>query len=303
VTPREIRFAVDGLTGLVVISVAAALANLTWRLAGEAGAPSAVGAAMEAYVAPAPAPDVTGMINLPPFGSAVAAMASAAAPANLVLHGALAAVPANASSALIAAGGQPSASYRIGEAVAGGMVLSAVGVDYVILSLGEQHMVLYFPGDRRAQQAGVIPPGAVIQPGAEASNQGLRDIKTLLPPSLTGRPAPPAPAQPQPQTQPQTQPQPQPQSLPAQNNISGIGLIDSPGATVTRQGYQLGSTVSPQLRAAGLAPGDVIASVNGVSAAALAGDPRRLAQSMGSGNARVEVLRGGNRMILSVPRR
>lgn len=280
-TPREIRFAVNGLTGLVVISVAAALANLTWRLAGEAGAPSAVGAAMDAYVAPAPAPDVSAMISLPPFGIAMAA-SNAAAPTTLILHGALAAVPASASSALIAFNGQESVSYRIGDAVGTGMILSDVGPDYVILSLGQQRMTLYFPGDQRAQQA------ATAQAAASQPAQGLRDPRTLLPPSLTGRPAP---AQPQPQPQPQSQPQPQPPA-PAQNTRGGNGLIDNPGAAVTRQGYQLGSTVPPQLRAAGLAPGDVIASVNGVSAATLAGDPRRLAQAMSSGNARIEVLRG-----------
>ena len=36
-TPRQARTALDILTGLVVISVAFALAGLTWRLAGHAG--------------------------------------------------------------------------------------------------------------------------------------------------------------------------------------------------------------------------------------------------------------------------
>lgn len=294
-TPREIRFAVDGLTGLVVISIAAALANLTWRLAGEAGAPSAVGAAMDAYVPPAPAPDVSAMISLPPFGTVMAA-STTAAPANLILHGVLAANPASASSALIASGGQESVSYRIGDAVGNGMILSAVGPDYVVLSLGQQRLMVFFPGDQRAQQAAAAQ-AAASQPGGGTPGPGLRDIRTLLPPSLTGRPVPAQP-QPQPQAQPQSQP-----PAPAQNTRGGNGLIDNPGAAVTRQGYQLGSTVSPQLRAAGLAPGDVIASVNGVNAATLAGDPRRLAQAMASGNARIEVLRGGDRMIISVPRR
>jgi hypothetical protein len=43
--------------------------------------------------------------------------------------------------------------------------------------------------------------------------------------------------------------------------------------------------------------------VNGVSAATLAADPRRLAQTMGSGGARIEVLRGGSRMTFSLPAR
>jgi S1-C subfamily serine protease len=52
-----------------------------------------------------------------------------------------------------------------------------------------------------------------------------------------------------------------------------------------------------------LAPGDVVASVNGISAATLAGDPRRLTQAMASGEARIEVLRGGSRMTFSLPAR
>ena len=104
-TPQEIRFTVNGLTGLVVLSVAAALANLTWRFAGEAGGPSAVTAAMDAYVAPAPPPDVSGMINLPPFGKAMVAASAAAPPPDLILNGVLLANPMSASSALIAAGG------------------------------------------------------------------------------------------------------------------------------------------------------------------------------------------------------
>jgi general secretion pathway protein C len=283
---------------MVVLSVAAALANLTWRFAGEAGGPSAVTAAMDAYVPPAPPPDVSGMINLPPFGKAMVAATTAAAPPDLVLHGVLLANPMSASSALIAAGGKESAAYRLGDPMPGGMILNAIGVDYVILRLGEQYLTLYFPGDQRTGQSAALPgaPGAGT-PGAAAGTQGLRDIKTLLPPSLTGR-APPAP--PVTTTPPPPPPQVPP---PAQNGSGGNALIDSIGANVTPQGYRVGSTLSPQLQAAGLAPGDVVASVNGVSAATLAGDPRRLAQAMGSGEARLEVLRGGNRITLSVPAR
>lgn len=293
-TPREIRFAVNGLTGLIVVSVAAALANLTWRIAGEAGGPSAVAAAMDAYVLPAPPPDISGTINLPPFGKAMLAATTAAAPPDLTLHGVLLANPVDASSALIAAGGKPSAAYRLGDPLPGGMILNSIGVDYVVLRLGEQHLTLYFPGDERTGQlaasAGTVVSGPGTTGGA-GGTEGLRDIKTLLPPSLTGRAAPAPPAA-------KAAPPP-----PAQNGSSGNALIDSLGATVTPQGYRVGSTSSPQLQAAGLAPGDIVASVNGVSAATLAADPRRLAQAMASGEARLEVLRGGNRITLSVPAR
>jgi general secretion pathway protein C len=285
VTPREIRFAVNGLTGLVVLSVAAALANLTWRLAGEAGAPSAVPAAMDAYVRPSPPPDISGMIDLPPFGRTMAAASAGAAPADLVLHGVLMAVPASASSALIGSGGRQSAAYRLGDPLPGGMILNAIGVDYVMLRLGERYFTLYFPGDERAgQAASAAPPpagGALVPPSPVSSpaSSGSANFSVATP-------APPPP----PPTSPQI-------------GNSGNALIDSLGATATSQGYRVGAALSPQLQAAGLLPGDVVASVNGISAARLAGDPRRLTQALASGDARLEVLRGGNRVVVSVPAR
>jgi hypothetical protein len=164
----------------------------------------------------------------------------------------------------------------------------------VILRMGEQYLTLYFPGDERTGQSapGAAVPG-VGTPGAASGTQGLRDIKTLLPPSLTGRAAPAPPVS----------TAPPPPAPPAANATGGNNLISSLGATVTPQGYQLGASLSPQMQAAGLAPGDVVASVNGISAASLAGDPGRLAQTMASGNARLEVVRGGNRISVSVPTR
>jgi general secretion pathway protein C len=277
VTPHEIRFGVNGLTGLVVLSVAAALANLTWRLAGEAGGPSAVAAAMDAYVPPAPPPDISAAINLPPFGRAMAAAGANPAPADLILRGVLMAVPASASSAIIASGGQESTAYRVGDALPGGMILNAIGVDYVMLRLGEQYFTLYFPGDLRAGQAAAAAPGAQAPPQQP-------------PPFATGSSAPSASFASPPPARPQ-------------NSSGGNALIDSLGATVTPQGYRVGAALSPQLQAAGLMPGDIVASVNGISAASLAGDPRRLSQAVASGDARLEVLRGGNRMVVSVPGR
>jgi type II secretory pathway component PulC len=201
-----------------VISVAAALANLTWRLAGDAEGPSAINAAMEAFVPPAPAPDISGMINLPPFGRVMAGTAMVSAPAGLTLHGVLMTNPPTQSSAIIASGGREANSYRLGDAVGAGMILDAISVDYVVLRLGAQYFMLYFPGDERAKQAVAVPPGMASQPGAAPSGQGSVDVRTLLPSSLRLPAAPTAPgaATQQPQ-QPQSQQpvqQPQPQQAP-----------------------------------------------------------------------------------------
>ena len=237
-TPREIRFGLDGLTGVAIVSIAAALASLTWTIAGYASGGSPVAAAMEAYVPPSPAPDITGLVTLPPFGKAALATATTpVASGNLTLHGILLANPATASTVLIATSGQDSVSYRIGQVLPGGATIDSVGVDYVMLRNGGQYTTLYFPDDPRAAQPG--GPGAPAAPtaaprgdlppqpgesppqaGAAPAQSGVEAIRALLPPSVVPRAAPPA------------QPAPPPPA-PGQNAASGNGLIDRPGAAVT----------------------------------------------------------------------
>lgn len=269
-TPREIRFGLDGLTMLVVGTVAATLAQLTWRLTGEANGASPIAAAMDAYVAPAPAPDLATLVTLPPFGTAAVATVavSAPAPTDLVLRGVLLANPSSASSALIAAAGAEPVAYRIGEAIGGGVTLERMGVDYVILGSGGGSATLYFPGDDRARQPMTFAP----------SGAGSTPIATGV--AVSGIAPPPAP--------------PPPGSATAQS------LIDRLGATLTPRGYQVGPSLSPQLRGAGLRAGDVVAAVNGVDPQSFAADPVRVAQAVAAGQAQVEVLREGTRIALSV---
>lgn len=289
-TPREIRFATTGLTALVVLTVAGAMANLTWRLAGEPGGASSVSAATNSYVAPAPPPDITGLISLPPFGRV--AIAPAAARADLILHGVLMAVPAIASSALIASTGQETIAYRVGDPLPGGGVLDAVGEDYVVLRVGDRYSTIYFPNDERAMhpQSGAAPAAGPTV-AAPQTGGGADAIRALLPPSVRGDNSRPGRGEPVPMLMPNAPP-------PA---ADGNALIDSLGATVTPQGYQVGANIAPQLRSAGLVPGDVIARVNGVDAARLAADPARAAEVVASGSARLEVVRGGARVTLSIP--
>ncbi len=227
-TPREIRFGIDGFTAIVVASAAAALASLTWTLAGYASGTSPIGAAVGTYVPPAPAPDVSALINLPPFGKAVLAPAPVAADANLVLNGILLANPATASTVLIAFSGKPPIAYRIGEALPDGGVVDMIAVDYVTVRRGDQYATVYFPGDQRAQAPGAPAPASPASSGpvqgsppAAPAASGVEAIRSLLPPSVLGRPTAPGQG---------TPPAPLP---PPQNAPSGNGLIDRPGSTVT----------------------------------------------------------------------
>ena len=232
-TPREIRFGLDGLTGIAVVSVAAALALLTWTLAGYSSTASPVSAAVGAYLPPSPAPDLTALVNLPPFGKATSAPASVAAGSDLVLHGILLTTPVAASTVLIALPGQDPVSYPIGGVLPSGGIIDSIGEDFVLLRNGTQNLTLYFPDDPRARQpnspgalnaapAPWLGPAPAI-PGAAPSASGVDAIRALLPPSSVGAPVP----------RPVVPPPPPAPPVPDQNSGNGNGLIDRQGAAVT----------------------------------------------------------------------
>lgn len=229
-TPREIRFALDGLTGISVASVAAALALLTWTIAGYSSTASPVSAAVGAYVPPSPAPDLSALVNLPPFGKAATATASVAAGSDLVLHGILLTSPISASTVLIASPGQDPVSYPIGGVLPNGGIIDSVGEDFVLLRSGDRYLTLYFPDDPRARPAGLpgapntvpgqVPPPAPAIPGANPSASGVDAIRALLPPASIGAPV-------------QGPVVPPPPPVSSQNSGNGNGLIDRRGTAVT----------------------------------------------------------------------
>ncbi|WBY09408.1 type II secretion system protein N [Sphingomonas sp. 7/4-4] len=179
-TPRQARTALDILTGLVVISVAFALAGLTWRLAGHAGTGAIT--APSGRSGPAVAPDIAPAIALAPFGKVAGADASQATSLPLELKGVIAAIPAELSTAFIAVGGQAAAPFHVGEGVSGATIQSILR-DRVILAIGGRTEFLAFPDPtlspeqrQAAQNAATQTP----QPGAPAIAPG------------SGTPPPPA---------------------------------------------------------------------------------------------------------------
>ena len=158
-TPRQARTLLDILTGAVVVSVAFALAGLTWRIAGHAG----IGAILvpAGRAGPAIAPDIAPALALAPFGKASATQAAQATSMPLELKGVVAAVPASLSTAFIAVSGQPAVAFHVGEAV-NGATIEAILRDRVILSSGGRSEFLAFPDptlspEQRAAAAAAQP--------------------------------------------------------------------------------------------------------------------------------------------------
>jgi len=208
-TPRQTRLALDLLTAGVVISVAFALAGLTWRIAGHAGA----GAITMPSGRSGPAlPPATGpAIALAPFGKSTTLDATQPTGLPLTLQGIVAANPASASTAFIIVSGQPAAPFQIGQSV-GGATIQGILRDRVILSNQGRLEYLTFP-DPNAAAAAAPAPGTTV-----AITPGQQQRPGSPPP----RPAPP----------PNTQP-----------------ILQQFNATPVDGGYRIGNAAAPGLNA------------------------------------------------------
>lgn len=263
-TPRQTRLALDLLTGAAVISVACALAGLTWRIAGHAGMGAVTvpsgrsGPALPANSGPA--------LALAPFGKGAASDASQPTALPLVLQGIVAAQPAEASTAFIVVSGQPAAPFQIGQSV-GGATIQGITRDRVILSNQGRLEYLTFPD-----------PNAAPPPNGP---QGTLSAPAVVP----GRPASPPP------------PGPPPAPAPAAGDATSA-IMQRFNLTPAQGGYRVGSAAAPGLNA-----GDILLSVNGtaLSDPQAAGAAFNAAQQ--SGSATIQILRDGKRMTLTVPLR
>ncbi|WP_076071563.1 type II secretion system protein N [Sphingomonas montana] len=262
---------VDLFTCAVIVSVAVALAGLTWRLSGESGLP----APAVAFVPPAPPPpiDVAAIVAASPFGSS-APLAATAVAGNLTLRAIMFARPASASTALVSAGDAPSTLLHIGDPAPGGAIVDSIAVDHVLLRGPAGLQTLGFP------KPGAPPAPAGTAPAAQP---------------FVGLPTPTAPA-PVPSAPLVFSPPP-----------SGLGapsaFLDSMGATATDGGYRIGTGASPAMRSAGLQPGDLVERVNGVAVGDASRDRALFASAAAGGPLRVELVRNGRRIAVSLPAR
>ncbi|WP_343521024.1 type II secretion system protein N [Sphingomonas sp.] len=178
-SPRQARTTLDIATAAVIVSVAIALAGLTWRIAGHAST-GAVTVPSGARPVAQPA-DVTAALAFAPFGKGAITDASQATALPLKLKGVFAASPAELSVAYIEVSGEPAKPFRVGEA-AGGGTIEGILRDRVLLRVNNRIEFLAFPdptltADQQAaaaaqpapQQTRAAQPGApVAQPSPNA---------------------------------------------------------------------------------------------------------------------------------------
>ena len=261
-TPRQASRAADIFTGLVIASVAVALAGLTWRLVGERPAdtpPPASGSR------PAPPPaDISPMLALAPFGRPDASSAQPTS-LGLVLRGVMLADPASASMAMISPQGGRPISYAVGQAVPGGATLEEISLTRVLLRVNGRLERLDLP---RLSTAGDAPP--------PPQTAGAPGSYTSPPPEPTDGSAP-APA----------------------GDFGPLALLGKLGAAPDGGAYRVGTDPSPEAKRAGLLPGDVIERINGLPATAVVSDRQLIAQVLAAGPAQVDVLRSGKRISFS----
>lgn len=263
-TSRQTRTLLDLLTGAVVVSVAIALAGLTWRIAGHAG----TGAITVPTVRGGPAlpPDTAAALALAPFGRPGAGEANQKTALPLELKGVVAAFPAALSTAFIAEGGQPPKPFHIGETV-GGATIQAILRDRVILAVGGRSEYLAFPDPTLSPEQ--------RQAAAQAQSQGQ---PAPAPGAVPGPGQPPSPAAP-----------------PTMNTATVLQRLD---AAPVSGGYRIGDNGPP-----GMVAGDVIQSVNGTPLSDPQAANAAFAAAQASGSAQIQVLRDGKRLTLTVPLR
>jgi general secretion pathway protein C len=168
-SPRQARTTLDIVAAAVIVSVAVALAGLTWRIAGHASTGAVTipsGARPVAVTA-----DVTPALAFAPFGKGAATDATQATALPLKLKGVFAASPAALSVAYIEVGGEAAKPFRIGEAPGGGTI-EGILRDRVILRVAGRIEYLAFPDPSltAAQQtAAAASPAAPAAPAQSAA--------------------------------------------------------------------------------------------------------------------------------------
>jgi len=186
-SPRQARTTLDIVAAAVIISVAVALAGLTWRIAGHAST-GAVTIPSGARPVAATA-DVTPALAFAPFGKGAATDATQATALPLKLRGVFTASPAALSVAYIEVGGEAAKPFRIGEAPGGGTI-EGILRDRVILRVAGRIEYLAFPDPaltaEQQQKAATAPPPQATAPAPAAPPAGAAAVLAAMTPAPGG---------------------------------------------------------------------------------------------------------------------
>lgn len=275
-------------------SLAVAAAPVAWHLAGRS---AAMPERPTAEAAPAPAPalpgpvDVGPILDLAPFGT----VAAAAAPErsigetalDLVLRGVVVQGDPAASMAFVGHEGV-TRGYRPGDTIAERAELVEVGPDQVVLEVDGELQTLSFPD----------PDGAATA-SAPAAVSGTDRLRELVAAQAQGGGAqPPEEVAGEPQT---TQDY---IDLWRERIRANPGeVLDAIGLIPTDNGYRIAEEHDSGVGLAGLRAGDVVTSVNGQAVGDVERDRELFDEVAASGQARIEVEREGDTIVMSFPLR
>ncbi len=256
---------------VAIISLAFAASGLVWRLLGHVDVPLPRTTAVQS----ASAVDLAPIAAFAPFGTAPTPFAeSADVVSNHVLQGIILAEPATASQAVIATNGGDGRSYAVGARLPDGALIEAVQIDAVILTTASGKRTLTLPKRLSASQA--------------SAQAGVRNLAAAARQSTSRN------------SQPQTSREViQEYRRKIADNPKKV--LDELGLAQAEQGYLVAETPSSSVLRAGLKPGDRVLRVNGSEIGQIEADRRLFEEVVASGRARVEVQRGGQRVVLSFP--
>ena len=222
------------------------------------------------------------------FGELQEAAPSQAAPQtslNLELQGVFIAPDTGQSTAIIGRKNEAGEVYRVGDRLPGNSTLSAVYSDHVLIRHGQRVERLPFADSAFRLPAGGAAP-APAAAGAGAGQAGALPRRQASAPGSSARQVFQAYSQ---------RLQEDPAGLLAELGLRAVSPTEA-------RGYHLGAAATqPLLQQAGLQPGDVILSVNGVALGQALQDSALIQQVLDAGLVRVEVQRGERRFFLTAP--
>jgi len=211
---------------------------------------------------------------------------------NLELQGVFTNNNPDLSSAIIAERGKNGELFAIGDRVPGNALLHAVEQDHVLIKRGSRLEKLLFPKQRLN-----ITSASSGNRSARNTAKARSSTRTTRPPSRTSTPSNSSEAA----------------TASAAGQSSRDKMLRNPEQAIRdfgfepvapgrASGYRVGSNASNSAVAgAGLQPGDVVVSVNGMPVGVAMNDARLFDQVRSAGRARVEVERNGRRFFLTVP--
>ena len=270
-----LRTAVWTIAAVAALTLGVAAGPVVWHLAGDSGRVRPQVTALPDRAAPAPS--IAPILALAPFGAAPVAAPAAPAAAQetslgLTLLGVMIAEPASLSRAVIAPTGGKSAIYSVGSRLPGEAVLLGVAARQVVLSVNGTREILSFPDPDAARPVGV-------QPGLAAGVLGTQPTARADTPDAIIA------------------------SIRARIDTNPKAVLEQIGLEPTDQGYRIATRHDSGVDRAGLRAGDIVTSVNGQPVGDLESDRKLYDEVAASGRARLEVLRGEAKFVMTFPLR